>query len=157
MGLKQEALNNANKACDIFQKEINKYKIDNIVNTDFAAALVAQGNALAASKKYDDALLSYNQAESIYFKRYGDNYNKMDDINYLLSQGAKVSCTSKNPFWKKHFYDQLVNNFDLILANRRRHKKHRRVLLLIFVQRQLPGQSSFLLPIRWVIQTRFRN
>jgi tetratricopeptide (TPR) repeat protein len=113
LGLKQEALNNANKACDIFQKEINKYKIDNIVNTDFAAALVAKGNALAASKKYDDALLSYNQAESIYFKRYGDNYNKMDDINYLLSQGAKVSCTSKNPFWKKHFYEQLVNNFDL--------------------------------------------
>lgn len=113
LGLKQEALNNANKACDIFQKEINKYKIDNIVNTDFAAALVTQGNALAASEKYDDAFISYNRAESIYFKRYGDNYNKMDDINYLLSQGAKVSCMAKNPFWKKHFYDQLVNNFDL--------------------------------------------
>jgi hypothetical protein len=68
---------------------------------------------LAASEKYDEALLSYNQAESIYFKRYGDNYNKMDDINYLLSQGAKVSCIAKNSFWKKHFYDQLVNNFDL--------------------------------------------
>lgn len=113
LGLKQEALNNANKACDIFQNQADKYKIDNIVDTDFAAALVTQGNALAASEKYDEALLSYNQAESIYFKRYGDNYNKMDDINYLLSQGAKVSCIAKNSFWKKHFYDQLVNNFDL--------------------------------------------
>ncbi len=35
----------------------------------------------------------------------------MDDISYLLSQGSKAACTSKNHFWKKHFYDQMIANF----------------------------------------------
>ena len=112
LGLKEDALNNANIACSIFQKEIEKYKIDTVLNTDFAIALVIKGNALAEKGKFDEALLSYNEAEAIYFKRYDSNYKKMDDINYLLSQGAKVACISKNAFWKKHFYNQLINNFD---------------------------------------------
>ena len=35
----------------------------------------------------------------------------MDDISYLLSQGAKAACIVKNQFWKKHFYDQMIANF----------------------------------------------
>lgn len=110
--LKEDALNNANIACSIFQKEIEKYKIDSVLNTEFATALVIKANALAKNGKSDEALLTYNEAEAIYFRRYNANYNKMDDINYLLSQGAKVACISKNAFWKKHFYNQLINNFD---------------------------------------------
>ena len=112
LGLKEDALNNANIACSIFQKEIEKYKIDTVLNTDFAIALIIKANALADNQKFDEALLAYNEAEAIYFRRYGTNYQKMDDINYLLSQGAKVACTVKNSFWKKHFYDQLMSNFD---------------------------------------------
>ena len=112
LGLKLEALNNASRACDIFQKEIDKYKIDNILNTDFAIALVIKGNTLAVNKKYDEALRLYNEAETIYFKRYGENYSKMDDINYLLSQGTKAACAAKNLFWKNHFYGQLTKFFD---------------------------------------------
>lgn len=112
LGLKEAALNSACKACNIFQKEVEKYKIENVLNTDFAIALVIKGNALAANKKYDEALLSYNEAEAIYFKRYGENYSKMDDINYLLFQGTKVACRTKNSFWKNHFYGQLTKFFD---------------------------------------------
>ena len=36
----------------------------------------------------------------------------MDDISYLMSQGAKVACESNNVFWKNHFYNQLITNFD---------------------------------------------
>jgi hypothetical protein len=36
----------------------------------------------------------------------------MDDISYLLSQGTKTACQSKSAFWKKHFYDQLLANFN---------------------------------------------
>ncbi len=112
LGLIEDALNNANIACNIFQQEIEKYKIDTVLNTDFAIALVIKGNALAENRKFDEALLTYNEAEAIYFRRYDNNYKKMDDINYLLSQGAKFACISKNAFWKKHFYNQLINIFD---------------------------------------------
>jgi len=40
LGLIEDALNNANIACNIFQQEIEKYKIDTVLNTDFAIALV---------------------------------------------------------------------------------------------------------------------
>lgn len=112
LGLKESALNNANIACNIFQKEIEKYKINTVLNIDFATALLIKGNALAYNQKFDEALLAYNEAEAIFLRRYGINYQKMDDINYLLSQGAKVACIAQNSFWKKHFYDQLINNFD---------------------------------------------
>ena len=112
LGLKKDALNNANIACNIFQQEVEKYKIDTVLNTDFAIALVIKGNALAENGRFDEALLTYNEAEAIYFRRYDNNYKKMDDINYLLSQGAKFACISKNAFWKKHFYNQLINIFD---------------------------------------------
>ncbi len=112
LGLKEDALNNINIACDIFNREIEKYKIGTVLNTDLAAALVFKGNVLTAYDKFDEALLTYNEAEAIYLRRYGDNFYNMDNVNYLLFQGAKVACLVKNYFWSKHFYNQLVNNFD---------------------------------------------
>jgi hypothetical protein len=67
---------------------------------------------LYKKNEFAQALAAYNAGEIIYFRRYSDNYYRMDDISYLLSQGAKASCLSKNIFWKRHFYDQLIANFN---------------------------------------------
>ena len=114
-----EALDHATKACNIFQKEIDKYNIVSTLNPEFAAALVAKGDALYKRNEFDRSLEAYNEGEAIYFRIYGDNFRYMDDISYLMSQGSKVACVSKNVFWKNHFYNQLITNFD---------KKHFRVL-----------------------------
>lgn len=114
-----EALDHSTKACDIFQKEINKYNIVATMNPEFAAALVAKGDALYKKNEFDKSLEVYNEAEAIYFRIYGDNFRYMDDISYLMSQGSKVACESNNVFWKNHFYNQLITNFD---------KKHFRVI-----------------------------
>jgi tetratricopeptide (TPR) repeat protein len=107
-----DALDHSTKACDIFQKEIDKYNIISILNPEFAAALVAKGDALYKKNKFDEALEVYNEAEAIYFRIYGDNFRYMDDVSYLMSQGSKVACVSNNTFWKNHFYNQLIANFD---------------------------------------------
>ena len=113
LGLLDKALEHAVKACNIFQKEIIKYNITSVMNPELAAALVAKADALLKKNQLDEALESYNEAEIIYFRIYGDNYRYMDDISYLLSQGSKAACVSKNHFWKKHFYDQMIANFDM--------------------------------------------
>ena len=110
--LVDEALDHATKACDIFQKEIDKYNIVSTMNPEFAAALVAKGDALYKRKEFDKSLEAYNEGEAIYFRIYEDNFRYMDDISYLMSQGAKVACESNNVFWKNHFYNQLITNFD---------------------------------------------
>jgi tetratricopeptide (TPR) repeat protein len=111
LGLLDKALEHAVTACNIFQKEIIKYNITSVMNPEFAAALVSKGDSLFKKNKLDEAVEAYNEAETIYFRKYGDNYRYMDDISYLLSQGSKAACTSKNHFWKKHFYDQMIANF----------------------------------------------
>jgi len=110
--LVDEALDHSTKACDIFQKEIDKYNIVATMNPEFAAALVAKGDALYKKNEFDKSLEVYNEAEAIYFRIYGDNFRYMDDISYLMSQGSKVACVSKSVFWKNHFYNQLIANFD---------------------------------------------
>jgi tetratricopeptide (TPR) repeat protein len=111
LGLIDNALKHAVIARDIFQKEITKYNITSITNPELAAALVAKADALFKKNQLDEALEAYNEAEIIYSRIYGDNYRYMDDISYLLSQGSKAGCVSKNHFWKKHFYDQMIANF----------------------------------------------
>jgi hypothetical protein len=112
LGLVDSALTSATAACNIYQKIIDNYNITAVINIDFAAALVAKGDALYKKNEFAQALAAYNAGEIIYFRRYSDNYYRMDDISYLLSQGAKASCLSKNIFWKRHFYDQLIANFN---------------------------------------------
>ncbi len=111
LGLLNEALEHAITACNIFQKEFIKYNIKSVMNPEFAAALVAKGDSLFKKNQLDEALEAYNEGETIYFRIYGDNYRYMDDISYLLSQGSKAACSSKNHFWKKHFYDQMIAYF----------------------------------------------
>lgn len=112
LGLVDEAFTHIITACNIFQKEISKYAITAIMNTDYAAALITQGDILYTKQEYTQALEAYNKGEIIYLRRYGNNYRYMDDIVYLLSQGLKVSCINKNKFWRKHFYNQLLELFD---------------------------------------------
>ena len=111
LGMVDEALEHATTACDILQKEMDKYNITAVTNPEFSAALVAKGDALFKKNKFDESLTAYNEAEAIYFRTYGNNYSRMDDVSYLLSQGAKAACIGKNQFWKKHFYDQMLGNF----------------------------------------------
>ena len=59
--LVDEALDHATKACDIFQKEIDKYNIVSTMNPEFAAALVAKGDALYKRKEFDKSLEAYNE------------------------------------------------------------------------------------------------
>ena len=112
LGLVDLALISATEACNIYQKMTKSQKQSAVMNTDFAAALVAKGDALYSKGEFDQALAFYNAGEIIYFRRYSENYYRMDDISYLLSQGAKVACLSKSVFWKKHFYDQFLTNFN---------------------------------------------
>lgn len=111
LGMVDEALEHAATACDIFQKEMDKYNITAVTNPEFATALVAKGDALFKKNRFDESLTAYNEAEAIYFRTYGNNYSRMDDVSYLLSQGSKAACIGKNQFWKKHFYDQMLANF----------------------------------------------
>lgn len=111
LGMVDEALEHATTACDIFQKEMDKYNITAVTNPEFATALVAKADALFKKNRFDESLTAYNEAEAIYFRTYGNNYSRMDDVSYLLSQGAKSACIGKNQFWKKHFYDQMLANF----------------------------------------------
>lgn len=111
LGMVDEALEHAVTACDIFQKEMDKYNITAVTNPEFATALVAKGDALFKKNRFDESLTAYNEAEAIYFRTYGNNYSRMDDVSYLLSQGSKAACIGKNQFWKKHFYDQMLANF----------------------------------------------
>ena len=46
LGMVDEALEHAPTACDIFQKEIDKYNITAVTSPEFVAALVAKGDAL---------------------------------------------------------------------------------------------------------------
>lgn len=104
LGNIDEAFKYAKIACSLFEKDIHKYNIKTVLNTEYAAALVAKANALVAKKDYVSALESYNEAEIIYFRKYGENYFNMDDILYLLTQGMKTACLDQNTFWKDHFY-----------------------------------------------------
>lgn len=111
LGLVDEALNHAVEACKIFQNEVDKYNIT-IPHQKFAAALTAKGNALYKKGYFVESLEAYNAGEVIYSNLYGDNFRYMEDAAYLMSQGAKVACEAKNVFWKNHFYNQLISNFD---------------------------------------------
>ncbi|EER22310.1 MULTISPECIES: tetratricopeptide repeat protein [spotted fever group] len=111
LGLVDAALQHTKAACSIFQKEVEKYQIQSVINTDLAAALVAQGDVLLQKNNLKKALEIYNAAEAIYHRRYGSNYSQMDDVSYLLAQGTKAACLHKSNFWKNHFQDQLFTNF----------------------------------------------
>jgi hypothetical protein len=83
LGMVDEALEHAATACDIFQKEMDKYNITAVTNPEFATALVAKVDALFKKNQFDKSLaLAYNEAEAIYFRNYGNNYSRMDDISY---------------------------------------------------------------------------
>ncbi len=111
LGLVDAALVNANLACEIFKKENEKYKIESVINIDFASALVVLGDILTEKKDFENALETYNEAEAIYHRRYGSNYRYLDEISYLLAQGTRAACMSKNAFWQKHYQDQLFTYF----------------------------------------------
>ncbi len=98
LGLVDAALQHVKAACSIFQKEIEKYQIQSVINTDLAAALVAHGDVLLQKNNRKKALEIYNVAEAIYHRRYGSNYSRMDDISYLLAQGTKAACLHKSNF-----------------------------------------------------------
>ena len=112
-GLINEALSNATEACVVLKKESEKYNNSDNINVDYAAALVAKADATYLNKQPEVALKLYNEAEAIYFNRYGKEYRHMDDVAYLLSQATKVSCDTRSSFWKKHFYNQLIMHFRL--------------------------------------------
>ena len=105
-----EALEHAKLAVSLLlgNKKRNNKSLN--LSTDFflAEALVAYGDSLSSLNEWEKALNEYNKAERIYKNVYKDNFNKVDNVSYLLLQVAKVSHKLGNGFWYKHYNNLLT-------------------------------------------------
>lgn len=105
VGKIESAFVSAEEACKILQT--NEYADSSNINVEYAAALVAKADALLGQNKFNDAMLFYSKAETVYLNRYGEHYQNLDDVAYLLFRGVRAAYENKNAFWRGHFCNQI--------------------------------------------------
>jgi tetratricopeptide (TPR) repeat protein len=81
------------------------------INRDLANAYVVYGDVLTTNNKYHEAVKNYDIAEHIYYNRYRINTRNVDEVSYVLAQGAKASCYIKSKEWYDKFFNNLLRYF----------------------------------------------
>lgn len=92
--------------------------IDKSINRDLANAYVIYGDALMENISHNEAIPNYDKAEHIYYNRYRNNIKNVDEVSYVLAQGAKASYYIRNKEWYNKFFNNLLRYFS---------KKHFRI------------------------------
>ena len=82
-----------------------------VINRDLANAYVVYGDVLTTNNKYHEAVKNYDIAEHIYYNRYRINTKNVDEVSYVLAQGAKASCYIKSKEWYDKFFNNLLRYF----------------------------------------------
>ena len=102
-----------NKAIAILlANEIKEAKVTKFSeNPDLAGAYVIQGDIYSALGKEGEAIRFYREAQGIYFYLYRDNIKNIAHVSYLYTQGAKVSCKTKDLYHYKCFGAPQVREF----------------------------------------------
>ncbi|WP_342270029.1 tetratricopeptide repeat protein [Rickettsia endosymbiont of Orchestes rusci] len=121
LGLKKakEALEYARKAKTIYINDPMRPNNNIITSPDIylAKAFVAEGDALAALNKNEEAATSYATAENIYWNNYRDNMKNVDEISIMYLAAAKASCgvpkdsAIPQKFWYKKFRNHHIEKF----------------------------------------------
>jgi tetratricopeptide (TPR) repeat protein len=112
----EQGLGNTKEALDHIDTVTNylKQDIDDISSTsdkNLADAFVIKGDILNDLSQSNEAVKFYEKAENIYYNRYRQNINNMDEVSYALSQGAKISCANNYKEQFNKFKGHLINYF----------------------------------------------
>ena len=109
LGKDKEALVHIEEAIGHLTEDIDD--ANSSTDKNLADALVTKGDILSIATKTEDAIQCYDKAENIYYNRFRQNIKNMDEVSYVLSQGAKVSCKNNNEYWFNKFMGHLTNYF----------------------------------------------
>ena len=104
-----DAVKYSQEAIVILTKGIDD--IDHSINKDLADGYAIHGDVLTYLGQLKEAIYSYDKAERIYYNLYRQNIKNMDEVSYVLSQGAKTSCQYKNRSWYERFMNNLLHYF----------------------------------------------
>ncbi len=107
------SLEHAKEAISVYTKDESRNNLDISMSEDIelAAAFVAEGEALAALNRLEEAAQSFATAEAIFYNNYRDNMKNLDKISYLYWKAAKATCKLPEKFWFNKFKDQLIKKF----------------------------------------------
>jgi len=113
LGKAKEALEHAQKAKAIFINDPTRPNENLNVSRDtgLAKAFAAEGDALTALKKNQEAVNSYGIADVIYYNNYGNNTKNIDEVSVMYLKAAKASCHLPNKLWYKKFGNQHIEEF----------------------------------------------
>ncbi len=109
----QEATEYIDKAITILlaNTQKNLHTGDVIEDPELALSYVVKGDILFAKMQAKSAIESYREAEKIYFNLYKSNRNKIAQVSYLYTQGAKAACSIKDLYYYKCFGEPQVREF----------------------------------------------
>lgn len=72
-------------------------------NLSLAKAWIVQGDILVAQNSLEEAIMSYRQAQAIYYYLYHDRSVNVAHVSYLYTQGAQASCKARDLYHYKCF------------------------------------------------------
>ncbi len=110
LGMNEEALGHVEKAISYLRVDID---CTDSMDKNLADAFVVKGDVLGSLLQVKEAMSYYDKAENIYYNRFRQNIKNIDEVSYVLSQGAKLACKNNNKDWFDKFMGHLTHYFGI--------------------------------------------
>jgi tetratricopeptide (TPR) repeat protein len=109
------ALESSSKAKNFYLNDPARknVKIIESNDSDFAAALVAEADALYSLGRVSEAIESYSMAEAIFYNKYRENMKFVDEISYLYYRASLASYGLAEQAWYEKFSKSHIELFGL--------------------------------------------